>query len=204
MLQVADEDTQRLADNPRAGDETLLVRFTLEPLENTALSKVEGRLICEEKEFITIRAPGAKDTVKRVASRFDRNRFARHYAAFKAGLADPEVGSPLKEWPIVTRSQVEMLAYKGVKTVEQLAGVADSNLMELGPGAVTLKQKAKDWLERAKGNAPAERHRADLAEANGKIEVLMRAVETLQKNQGLPATPLVEVAPKRNRKRKDS
>jgi hypothetical protein len=191
-----------MADNPKAGDETLLVRFHLSPLRNDVESKKAGREVWEDKEFITIRAPGAKDFVERVATTHDKQRFARHYQAFKANMAEPEIGTPLKEWAAVGRADVEMLNYHGVKTVEQLAGMSDSNLQNLGPGKIRLRQQAKDFLEQAKGNAPAAALRAELEKRDGQIAVLMQAVQKLQQEKGVEVGPVIEFdAPPKRRGR---
>ena len=97
--------------------------------------------------MIDIRVPGSKDNVCRKATQRDINRFPRHYEAFKARISDEYLeGMPLKEWPLITRSQVEELAFINVKTVEQLSAVSDANASQI-MGIYKLKEKAKEWLE---------------------------------------------------------
>ena len=55
-------------------------------------------------------------------------------------------GTPLAEWPIMSRSQVEELSFHNVKTVEQLVAMSDS-LASQFMGMNGLKAKAKMWLE---------------------------------------------------------
>ena len=68
------------------------------------------------------------------------------HAAFKQRMEAPEDGFALKDWAAITRAQVEELAFKNIKTVEQLASVADSSAVSIR-GLTTLKQKAKAHIE---------------------------------------------------------
>jgi hypothetical protein len=53
---------------------------------------------------------------------------------------------PLSEWPQITRTQAEELAFLNVKTVEQMATVKDSNISNM-MGGYGLREKAQKWLE---------------------------------------------------------
>lgn len=200
MLQTADDTTQRIADtwnNPRAGDAGLIVRFAIADIEDMEATKAAGYPVYKQVESVTIRAPGATDSrfydlTKEKARLYYANRFPRQYADFKHGLEEPTHGTPLKEWPPLRRLEAEELQSKGLRTVEELAGVLDHNLGILGNRGRGLRQKAIDWLENAKSGASVAKVKAELAERDSKIEVLMRAVETLQKQNGLPTQPIVE------------
>ena len=130
------------------GDDSLLVKFEIKPLQDFTATEQEGRPIFRDVEYISIRVPGSNDEVSRPATQMDKQRFPRHYAAFKQRVSDEEYheGTLISEWPLVTRAQVEELAFLGVKTVEQLAGMTDHNTQG-AVGLITLKQKAIDWLE---------------------------------------------------------
>jgi hypothetical protein len=84
------------------------------------------------------------------------------YDRFKSGQAQVAVGTPLEQWPGVTRSQVKELAYFNVRTVEQLAAVSDTNMAQMGT-FMALRKKAQDWLSTARGMAPVEEARAETA-----------------------------------------
>src|SRR4030095_306967 len=90
------------------GDEQLLVMFRLDILKDEDQSVAQGRPIFRDVDWIRIYIPGDKSTViDRPAYDSDRLRSPQHYARYKQGLKDEEqqVGTPLKEWPLVTRSQ---------------------------------------------------------------------------------------------------
>lgn len=129
-----------------AQDALLMVRFYLKPREDKAATLKEGRPIFTDREYVEIRVPGKRDAqVCRPATRRDKSRFPRHYEAFKNRTKEPETGTPLAEWPQINRSQVEMLAFIGIKTVEQLSNASDTNIATK-MGGFGLKQRAKDWL----------------------------------------------------------
>lgn len=160
--------TEDAGDNPRNGDEKLRVQFYWGTLQNAAKSKEAGRAIFDDKPFVRIFIPGDKYSVlDGPVWEDDENpnshtsRFRAKWLAFKAGQGEAESGTPLKMWPQVTRGQVEELAYLKVKTVEQLANMADGYITNF-PGGFALRSKAQDFLLAAKSNAPMEKLRAEL------------------------------------------
>src|SRR5690606_9295016 len=107
-------------------DDKLAVAFFFSPVQDDEATAREGRPIFKDAEFIKILIPGDKtNVVVRQASQSDKDRFAQQYARFKNNQQEVLEGTPLEAWPLVTRSQVEELKYFGVRTVEQLAGMAD-------------------------------------------------------------------------------
>lgn len=166
--------TWAVAGDNRGDTDGLVVRFEMYPLKNDAKSKAEGRPVFDEVEFIEIRVPGDKTlTVHRPVRASDRARFAAAYRNWKAtGVSDGAFsGTPLREWPQVSRSQCEELAFFGVKTVEQLSGVSDGNLRNIGP-LLALREKARDFIAAAKKGAPVAAMRDELAARDNEIAVL--------------------------------
>lgn len=149
-------------------DKTLLVKFYLKSVEDKAASIQEGRPIFREREYVDIKVPGQRDGVARPASPADKARFPRHYAAFQNRMEAPSDGTPLTEWPAITRSVADQMSFENIKTVEQLANVNDSNMSSM-PGLQTLKQKAKDWLLATKDDAILSQLRNELDEREAKI-----------------------------------
>ena len=129
-------------------------------------------------EIIDIKVPGQRDGVARPATPTDKNRFPQHYAAFKNRTEMPTEGTPLSEWPLVTRSLADQLTFMNIKTVEQLAECADSNLHQM-QGLPGLKQKAADWLENAKEDGLLAKLRTELEERDEKIALLEQNLESL-------------------------
>jgi len=158
-------------------DDNLLVKFYLDTVQDDAASQEQGRPIFKEVEMIDIRVPGSRNNVVRIARESDKERFPRHYAAFKNRTSMEGIeGTPLAEWPVITRSRVEELAFLNIKTVEQLANMPDSNAQQV-MGFYGLKQKANEWLEKANG---IEALQAKLAERDRQMEALMARLEALE------------------------
>ncbi|WP_395443572.1 hypothetical protein [Caulobacter sp. UC70_42] len=101
-------------------------RFYSKPVKNNFRSESEGRPVFEDKEFVEILVPGDRKTVVDTLVKDEhKRRWPREYAAFKAGQEVPVEGTPLEEWPQITRSQVEELKFAHIRTVEQLASLPD-------------------------------------------------------------------------------
>ena len=147
MFAVNHEDF--LSQNQKTQDESLMVRFFLKERKDEDKSLKEGRACFKEVEYVEIRIPGARAAQAcRPATWRDKIRFERHYEAFKGRMEEPTEGTPLKEWPQISRSQAEELAFFNVKTVEALAGISDTHLNNFQSG-YTLKQRAMEWLREA-------------------------------------------------------
>lgn len=192
MFDTADAETQRFADNPNGGDEKLAVRFLMLELPNEEKTKLAGYPVFDDVEGISIKVPGGRDEVVRKALPSDKRRFAKHYEAFKRGVSEGGVGLPLKEWPGCNKNDVIAFNAVGIRTVEELAGISDTNIHVLGNAGARLRQRAREYLERAKSEAPTLQLHAALEERDSQIQVLMRAVETLQAQMGIAVQPAVE------------
>lgn len=193
-------NANELQSQQQNDDSVLMVRFFVKAHEDQQATKEQGRPVFTDREFIEIRTPGKKDAVCRPARQRDIDRFPRHYEAFKARTdVSLETGTPLAEWPQVTRSMAEELAFFNVKTVEQLAACPDSQLINFMGGGM-LKEKAKRWLEEAAGeNVRINDLETELAKRDEEINELKAAVAALQ----AAAKPAVKKAPvKKKTKRK--
>ncbi len=176
-------------------DEQLLVRFYLKPKQDMRASEEQGRPVFVDATYIEIRIPGSRDAVARPAKPQDIARFPKHYEAFKNRTAEPETGTPLIEWPLITRSMAEELSFYNVKTVEQLVAMSDQNASKF-MGINMLKQKAKEYLGDAAEKADAEKLETELAKRDKEIEELKAAVKALS------AAPVKKTTTKKKATRK--
>ena len=152
----------------------LFVTFNMEAELDEEASAQKGRPIHRDVEYVKIIVPGDnKNVVHRRANPQDRQRYPAEYAAFKAGEAETLIGTRLKEWPGIGRSEAENLAYFKVYTVEQLAALSDESIQRIGP-VRTLVEKAQAYITRAKDGAPAEQMREALKAKDNELEVLKR------------------------------
>jgi hypothetical protein len=160
--------------DPSAPKQPAVPVFFTEAVRMDFKSKQAGRDIFEDREFVRILIPGDRRSapVEPVGDEH-KKRWPREYDAFKAGKAAPLEGTPLADWPQISRSRVEELAYFHIRTVEQLAAVNDAQLQQLGMGARELRERAKLFLEVARnGTAPLSRLLTRLEKAEAEVERL--------------------------------
>jgi hypothetical protein len=161
-----------------AGDDKLFVKFENKPVQDKAATAKAGRAIFKEVAHIHIRAAGSQNFVCRRATVADKNRFPRHLAAFTNKQEMPLIGTPLSEWPLITRTMVLELAAVEVKTVEQLLAMSDQNSQGF-MGMNEIKKKAKLFLEHAAGDAPMNQLQDDLDKANATIKQQSTMMEVM-------------------------
>jgi hypothetical protein len=150
-------------------DKECYVEFRLEAVRMEAESEREGRPIYRDMPFIRIMFPGDKTkVVDRPVSDTDKQRFSHQWAVFERQGEQVQSGTPITEWPFLTKSEALSLKGIGIHTVEQLANVADGNLTWLG--ARDYRERAKSWLAAANDSsivsqltAQIEALKADLA-----------------------------------------
>jgi hypothetical protein len=182
MLQEADFDHRAFA-NRTSEDDRLYVQFYVAPFKDDAATAAEGRPIYKDVEFIRIQQPGnLLSRIERPVRETDAARFPKQYAAFQAGKEDQNTGTPLAEWPLMTRAQVEELKYFRVFTVEQLAEL-DENSVQKMMGGQTMKTKAKDWLDRAGGNKIVNELRDQNTKLQLQIDELQAAIRNLSQEK---------------------
>ena len=184
MLEADYSLTQQAMDAGRgmqtSDDDVLFVRFFIKPRKNDARSAQEGRPIFEDCEYVEIRQPGnSGQVVCKVVNNKIIERFPRHYAAYKQRSEVLHEGTPLSEWPLLTRSQVEELKALSVHTVEQLANMSDGNALQ-HMGVMTLKQKAAEWLATVTDNVDRSELQAALKEKDDQIAALLERIEALE------------------------
>ena len=194
-MQQAEYDHTLFEQGNNKGDASLLVKFFTKTVPDTDASKKEARAIFKDVEYVDIRVAGSRSShVCRPARHNDIQRFPKHYEAFKQRKEMPIEGTPLVEWPQISRSQAEELAFLNVKTVEQLSVMAD-NLAAQRMGGYDLKARAIKWLEladavkdpletvekleAAEKRADAAEERANVLEASlQQLEARLNAMDT--------------------------
>lgn len=168
--------------NPHLEDGRVYAVFFTDAMRDEYASNEQGRPIYKDTEFVRIICPGDKtNIVVRPARDADRSRFPRQYAAFKRGEQEQVVGTPLSQWPLMGRSQVEEFRSLGIMSVEHLAELRDDIKLKI-PGAVQLCQRAKDWLAAASDSAILGKLRAEREEQDERIATLEKQIEDLKKS----------------------
>jgi hypothetical protein len=166
-------------------DSRLYVEFTMEAIHQTAKSEEEGRPIFKDVPHVRIHFPG--DRTKQIFRpvKFDDDhqgpadprRFPQQWRAFEAQQEQVQTGTPIEQWGPLTKSQAMEFKAMHIHTVEQLAGIADSNLTWLG--ARELRDKAVAWLAQAENGKEALRLQGELEKRDMRVEDLERQLKEL-------------------------
>ena len=139
-------------------------RFYTEVVRNAAGSEKAGYDVFDEVEFIEITRSGDKlnTWVGRVGTEH-KQRFPNAYKRFQAGLALATHGTPLEEWPLISKSVVYQWKAIGITTVEDLADLDDGALPNLGIDGRGWRDKAANWIKARTDGAQVSKITAALA-----------------------------------------
>ena len=161
-METLDYDHQVFDSRARESDKALAVRFFTMPVKDEESSTREGRPIFKDTTMVDIRTRGARnEVVHKPVDAVIKARFSDAWRAYEQGEKLLESGTPLAEWPAMSKSQVEEMKYFGFFTVEHIANARD-DLLHKFPGLLSLKQRATAFLELASGSAPIERLQSEL------------------------------------------
>lgn len=170
-------------------DNGLYPVFSVEAVKDEEASIKEGRDIYKDVEWITIHIVGDKLTAhSRPVQPNDKQRFQKHYEAFKNQNIQLNTGTPLTEWSLIGKAMAMNLKAMNIHTVEQLASVADGNLTWMG--ARDLQKKAIAWLDSAKENAGISKLSSENEALRRDLEAIknqMAAMMSEPKKRGRPA-----------------
>ena len=157
-----DSDTQ-------GADARLAVQFYKKSLKQDMASDEAGRPIFKEFDFVRIMIPGDNLTeIDTYAQESHKQRFPRQWAHYQNQVANHEdiVGTPLEQWPQITRSQAEELRGLKFHTVESIADCSDQQLQRIGMVAGmsphNFRLKAKSFLNLANNSAEVAQREAEM------------------------------------------
>ena len=199
-------------------DSRLQVRFYRKPVHQEQESMDAGRPIYKEFDFVHICVAG--DTLTEIdtfALQQHKTRFPIQWANYmnRQGANDEEVvGTPVSEWPLVSKSQAEELRAMKFHTVESIATASDLQLQRMGMAAgmspYAFRDKAKAFLNLATTAAETDKREAEINalkeelakkdEETAKIKAETDAKLAIMQEQ--MATILAAVGEKKPRKRK--
>ena len=204
-----------LPSDEQNADARLQVRFYKRPVQQEAETLASGRPIYKEFDFVHICVAG--DTLTEIDTyvlQSHKTRFPIQWANYqnRIGKDDQEViGTPVAEWPLVSKSQAEELRAMRFYTVEAIAGASDQQLQRMGMAAgmspYAFRDKAKSFLNLASDSAETDKRTQEInelkeelakkAEENAKIKAETDAKMALMQEQ--MATILAAVKPTRKK-----
>jgi hypothetical protein len=169
------------------------VRFDYRAEEDREASIREGQYTAKNVAYALITPQGSKDQFEYraedwfanlrqqvVENRFPEEwleRFTRNFAAWKNNEEIPLEGTSVKNWPIASPAQVEMMVKLGLRTVEDMASANEESLQRLGMGGRTLKQQAINWLATAQDTGKVSAELSRLQAENEDLRVRNSAME---------------------------
>ena len=150
-------------------DARLAVQFYKKSLKQDLASDEAGRPIFKEFDFVRIMIPGDNLTeIDTYAQESHKQRFPRQWAHYQNQVANHQdiIGTPLEQWPQITRSQAEELRGLKFHTVEAIADCSDQQLQRIGMVAGmsphNFRLKAKAFLNLANDSAQVAHREEEL------------------------------------------
>jgi hypothetical protein len=182
-----------------------------------------GRPIYKDEIFVKITRPGAKSNlIKKVPMAYDRKgepildrqglhmpakgdpsypsfpeRFSLQWNQFINNMEQTRSGTPLEQYPPLTKAQVLELRGIGIHTIEELASIPDSNLQNIAMmDARKFRDSARAYMDAASGNAALTQAMSTIENQRADIEALKAqfaqlAEERLSEKRG-PGRPRKE------------
>jgi len=145
-----------------AYEDGVFATFYDDALKNEHKTKAVGYPVFDDVQMISIQVPNSTDNAPRPVQEVDKQRFPKSWEAYVTGKEPAETGFPLEQWPQFTAAELKVCQANHIKTVEQLAETADSSIHRLGPGAQSMKARAKKFLEEAQGTTALQARIAEL------------------------------------------
>jgi hypothetical protein len=159
-----------LPSDENHADSRLQVRFYKRPVQQEHESIEAGRPIFKEFDFVHICVAG--DTLTEIdtyALPSHKTRFPIQWANYmnRVGANEPDiVGTPVSEWPIVSKSQAEELRALKFHTIEAIAHASDQQLQRMGMAAgmspYAFRDKAKAFLNLATNAAETDKRESEI------------------------------------------
>jgi hypothetical protein len=175
-----------LPSDEQGADSRLQVRFYKKPVQQEQESMDAGRPIYKEFDFVHICVAG--DTLTEIdtyALASHKTRFPIQWANYmnRVGANDQEVvGTPVSEWPLVSKSQAEELRAMKFFTVESIASASDQQLQRMGMAAgmspYAFRDKAKAFLNLATTSAETDKREQEINAL--KEELAKKDLETVK------------------------
>ena len=168
-VDVSTVNSQTIVSDPQA-DASLRVRFFKHAVFNQAKSEEAGRQIFDEVDYISIVAPGQRNSEHVCKVRdIDKARFPQQWSDYQANQEQRMSGTPLDMWPAVGVAKVAEMNALNVFTVEQLAAIPDTAIGKLGPGTLDLRNKAKAYIDGASENAETKRMGTEIEQLKAEL-----------------------------------
>jgi hypothetical protein len=136
--------------------------FFVEELPDDAATEKAGTLKVREQECVRLIIAGDMlSAAVHPVTREIKERFADAYDRWKRTRSNDHIeGTPLSAWPLASRGFIMELNAINIRSVEDLSGVADTNIQRITDGRV-WRAKALAWLKTNKEAGASAKYAAD-------------------------------------------
>jgi hypothetical protein len=166
------------------------VRFEEIAVVNKAKSDAAGYPVHDMTVRAFIRVPGSRDEFPTKLDDKFMAEYGHLYERWKKTQEQPVDGLALELWPPIPKSYVEDWKYFGVRTVQQLATMGDTQLQKLGMGAREWQKKAESWLKEAQDHAESQRLVSENEKLKDEISMLKTQIADIAAKKPEPAPPV--------------
>lgn len=162
-----------------------IVNFFDKEYKDEEASEKSGRPVYAMKPYVEIKVPGnMKEVFIGPANESYQLRYPVEWNKYKAlkqneQFIDDEKGYPISSWPLMDAGAVKTLLEMGVRTLEHFVEIPDDNLTNMSHGFLTLKYRAKKFLDAMKNEAPVNKLIEEKRVLELKIEDLEKTVKEL-------------------------
>ncbi len=182
------------------------VRFYMKKVPDPELSAQYGRPMFKEEAFFFIQEPGERDFNDDPlwSKPWAPKRFPHQYAQFLKQQDQIPAGTPIDflfpQHPYIG----ENLRQMSIHTIEQMAGMHDTGLQNIGIGAFQWRDKAKNYLAMANKGVGAHKLQAELDARDNTISTMQSQMDEMrtiidrlraQVEQSIPATMVPSTPP---------
>ena len=177
-----------MALSPRNADNAIVATFRNHAIKNDAATAKSGRLIFDDMEVCDIRFAGSRNMSTFPAISVSHwsidpesgeqvpvtyaERFPRQFRQFKEQTHQTKAGTPLQYVPFLTEGKRAELRALNIYTVEALSVIDGQELKNLGQFGRDLKNKAQEFINDSKVNAPNMELQAELEALRARNAVL--------------------------------
>jgi hypothetical protein len=177
----------------QGSDNSIFPEFYMRQVYMEFQSQEEGRPIYKDVPHLKIIFPADRTKVYDSAVKMeddsygpsDPHRFPRQWEAFLAQAEQVPDGTPIEQWPPLTRARVMELKAMHIHTVEQLAQLPDQTAQNIGLGWRQERELAQKWLEQATGGAAVTKLMAENERLKGDVDMLKDQVQKLARGESI-------------------
>lgn len=170
---------QQLLDSAKnKSDNTVAARFYDRLIKSDKLDE-NGLPVFDTVCFVEIRMRDCHDVFDQPADADKIQRFPTEYNRYLLAKKQVEKGAPLDQFAFLTAAEIETLKFRGIFTVEALAGLDEEKARLIG--VLSEHKAAKLFLQQAKGHKALieaqkreERYLAEIDFLKSQIEKLRR------------------------------